>query len=84
MALPAKNPPVHAAWKLNPPVIPSIFRISPAKYRFGQSRLWKDLKSISFKIYPTRGDKLFLEGALTGDLEYSAGELATQIFQLLT
>ena len=30
------NAVVHAAWKLKPPVTPSMSRISPAKKRFGR------------------------------------------------
>ena len=31
--MPAINPVVQAAWKLKPPVMPSIFNASPAKYK---------------------------------------------------
>src|SRR5690554_2057240 len=41
MALPARWPVVQAFWKLNPPVTPSILRISPAKYAPGVLRLSK-------------------------------------------
>src|SRR5690554_4242246 len=41
MALPARWPVVQAFWKLNPPVTPSILRISPAKYAPSLNRLSK-------------------------------------------
>ena len=45
-------PPVHAFWKLKPPVTASIFKISPAKYKVGYNLLSKLLKLISFKSTP--------------------------------
>src|SRR5215216_3112676 len=51
-ALPASQPVVHEDWKLNPPVIPSIFKTSPAKNKSLTSRLCIVLKSTSVNLTP--------------------------------
>src|SRR5204863_6283092 len=52
MACPAIHPVVHAAWKLKPPVMPSMSSSSPAKYRPGQMRLSIVLKFTSDRRTP--------------------------------
>src|SRR5690606_25597628 len=51
-ARPAIQPVVHAAWKLKPPVMPSMSSTSPAKCRPGTSRLSIVLKSTSRRRIP--------------------------------
>src|ERR1700686_3979577 len=46
IACPAIHPVVHAAWKLNPPVMPSKSSNSPAHERPGVMRLFIVLKSL--------------------------------------
>ena len=52
MESPAILPVVHAAWKLNPPVTPSISSASPAKNRFWTCLLCMSLKLISLRLTP--------------------------------
>jgi len=49
---PAIQPVLQALWKLNPPVRPSMSRISPAKYNPGRIRLCIVLKSTSLRFTP--------------------------------
>src|SRR5581483_10276616 len=51
-AFPAIQPVVHAAWKLKPPVMPSMSSTSPAKCRPGRTRLSIARKSTSLRRTP--------------------------------
>src|SRR5207247_2261795 len=64
IAFPAIQPVVHAAWKLNPPVMPSMSSSSPAKWSPGQIRLSMVLKFTSLKRTPPHVTQSSLFGLL--------------------
>jgi hypothetical protein len=69
MLVPAIQPVVQAAWKLNPPVMPSMSRTSPAKWSPGTIRLSMVLKLTSFSCTPPQvtNSSLFMLLPVTGN-----------------